>query len=441
MKTKKIITSVCTAAVFASLICMPAYAASGDVAGAIEGTWQTASQQIKTVVDHVVFPAIDLILAVFFFGKLGTAYFDYRKHGQFEWAAPAILFACLVFTLTAPLYIWQILGIESDTGLDAIGLIRNHLPEQGDVKLQQMIDWLRADSWNAPPEVSEGVSHTSPMAVAELIVKFQEKDFSALDGIRGDKKFSSLSSFTASKESLQWVREYLSETLFYSRKCAKEQEKSGVLWGGWFQERDWKHWQAHMEKLIGRMDELLTREGETVALWTGSICQKVEPGKMAGKKEGEERENPHRSEEESMTFFERELKKMFGTGASFSEPRFVGNCCYGRLTDQIRVKINFQTGMVADHYDRLKVTLLNRNEGTIDSMVVKFGDVWGLKKTTNPNFRDGVNPHIWSYGKEIGWYVYQPGKEDYKVLSEAIKTYLQVFQEPEETMQMGQKMC
>ena len=90
MKTKKIITSVCTAAVFASLICMPAYAASGDVAGAIEGTWQTASQQIKIVVDHVVFPAIDLILAVFFFGKL---------------------VACLVFTLTAPLYIWQILGI------------------------------------------------------------------------------------------------------------------------------------------------------------------------------------------------------------------------------------------------------------------------------------------------------------------------------------------
>lgn len=208
---------------------------------------------------------------------------------------------------------------------------------------------------------------------------YDEKDFSALDGIKGDKKFSSLSSFTASKESLQWVREYLSETLFYSRKCAKEQEKSGVLWGGWFQERDWKHWQAHMEKLIGRMDELLTREGETVALWTGSICQKVEPGKMAGKKEGEERENPHRSEEESMTFFERELKKMFGTGASFSEPRFVGNCCYGRLTDQIRVKINFQTGMVADHYDRLKVTLLNRNEGTIDSMVVKFGDVGSEK--------------------------------------------------------------
>lgn len=86
-------------------------AGTGDVAGAIEGTWREASGQIKTVVNKVVFPAIDLILAVFFFAKLGMAYFDYRKHGQFEWSAPAILFACLVFTLTAPLYIWTILGM------------------------------------------------------------------------------------------------------------------------------------------------------------------------------------------------------------------------------------------------------------------------------------------------------------------------------------------
>ena len=71
------------------------------------GTGDVAS----TVVNNVVFPAIDLILAVFFFAKLGTAYFDFRKSGQFEWTAPAILFACLVFTLTAPLYIWQIIGI------------------------------------------------------------------------------------------------------------------------------------------------------------------------------------------------------------------------------------------------------------------------------------------------------------------------------------------
>lgn len=111
MKRKRKIMIVTAAVLTALVFGIPVYAASGDVAGAIEGTWETASGQIKTVVNNVVFPAIDMILAVFFFGKLGTAYFDYRKHGQFEWAGPAILFACLVFTLTAPMYVWQILGM------------------------------------------------------------------------------------------------------------------------------------------------------------------------------------------------------------------------------------------------------------------------------------------------------------------------------------------
>ena len=96
----------------AIMFTVPAFAAgTGDVAGAIEGTWTDASAQIKTVVNNVVFPVIDLVLAVFFFAKLGMAYFDYRKHGQFEWTAPAILFACLIFTLTAPTYVWTILGM------------------------------------------------------------------------------------------------------------------------------------------------------------------------------------------------------------------------------------------------------------------------------------------------------------------------------------------
>lgn len=85
--------------------------AAGDVAGAIESTWTAAKSQIKTVVNNVVFPVVDCVLAILFFVKVGTAYFDYKKHGQFEFTAPAILFACLIFTLTAPLYIWGIVGM------------------------------------------------------------------------------------------------------------------------------------------------------------------------------------------------------------------------------------------------------------------------------------------------------------------------------------------
>ena len=110
--TKHTAAALCLTVLLCCLLCVPVWATgTGDVARAVENTWKTASGQIKTVVNNVVFPAIDLILAVFFFAKLGMSYFDYRKSGQFEWTAPAILFACLVFTLTAPLYVWDIIGI------------------------------------------------------------------------------------------------------------------------------------------------------------------------------------------------------------------------------------------------------------------------------------------------------------------------------------------
>lgn len=83
--------------------------AAGDVSSAIESTWTSAQTQIKNVVNNVVFPAVDMILAILFFVKMALAYMDYRKHGQFEFVAPAILFGCLVFSLTAPLYIWTVL--------------------------------------------------------------------------------------------------------------------------------------------------------------------------------------------------------------------------------------------------------------------------------------------------------------------------------------------
>ena len=111
-KLKRTLSSVLLASVLLALMCVPAFAAgSGDVSGAIESTWTAASGQLKTIVNNVVFPALDMILAIFFFIKLGSAYFDYRKHGQFEWAGPAILLACLIFTLTAPTYIWGIVGM------------------------------------------------------------------------------------------------------------------------------------------------------------------------------------------------------------------------------------------------------------------------------------------------------------------------------------------
>ena len=112
MKKKRIVRMLTMASVMMLLVAflaVPAYATGGNVSGAIEGTWNAAQGQIKDTVNNVVFPVIDMILAVLLFVKIATAYMDSRKHGQFEFTAPAILFACLLFSLTAPSYIWNIL--------------------------------------------------------------------------------------------------------------------------------------------------------------------------------------------------------------------------------------------------------------------------------------------------------------------------------------------
>lgn len=114
MKKKRIVRMFTLACVMMLLVCtmaMPAFATgtAGNVSGAITDTWNAAQGQIKDIVNNVVFPVIDMILAILLFVKIATAYMDYRKHGQFDFTAPAILFACLLFSLTAPSYIWNIL--------------------------------------------------------------------------------------------------------------------------------------------------------------------------------------------------------------------------------------------------------------------------------------------------------------------------------------------
>lgn len=108
MRSKKKLIAVASVMCFAAMMSLTAYA-SGDVAGAVQSTWTTARSQVVSVVNNVVFPVIDVILAVLLFVKITLAYLDYRKHGQLEWTPIAIIFGCLIFSLTCPLYIWSII--------------------------------------------------------------------------------------------------------------------------------------------------------------------------------------------------------------------------------------------------------------------------------------------------------------------------------------------
>lgn len=161
---------------------------------------------------------------------------------------------------------WGITAFESDAGLDAVGLIRKNLPEDGRLELEKLIEILRRDGWSAPPDVTDGESHTSPMALAEIVVKFLDRDMEGLDyseeWAAQDRKFSSVTSFSASKESVQWLHDYISDTLKY----AEENAADGRKWGGWFEEKNWISWQEHMEGLAGRLEVLLASPENKIEL-------------------------------------------------------------------------------------------------------------------------------------------------------------------------------
>ena len=133
-----------------------------------------------------------------------------------------------------------------------------------------------------------------------------------------------------------------------------------------------------------------------------------------------------------MTFFEQELRKIVGD--AYPDATFVGRACYVRLSDMNRAKIQFTTCGTADHYEALQMTILNRNDGQVDTLRLHFTDVLGTKAVpNNPKFRNGIVPHAWTYNGKTEWYAYHPNSRDYQKLTDAVSDYLEVFQEQTQT--------
>lgn len=129
-------------------------------------------------------------------------------------------------------------------------------------------------------------------------------------------------------------------------------------------------------------------------------------------------------------FFEQELRKLFGDGQIIRSPKFVGRACLGDLGGDLRVRAQFITGIIANQYNALKIVVLNRTDGPVDTLVLKFDDVWGKKAVPgNPNFRSGVNPHIWDDKGEVEWYAFRPTAADYDALRRTVGDYLEMFRE------------
>ena len=121
-----------------------------------------------------------------------------------------------------------------------------------------------------------------------------------------------------------------------------------------------------------------------------------------------------------MTFFEKELHRLFDESERISaDTVFSGKTMITKIGDDLRAKIQFVNLNVLDHFDALKLTIINRHEGTVDSETFKFSDIIGIKGE--------ISPHIWQNGARIAWYGYQPTAYDYNLISDAIEDYISMY--------------
>ena len=77
-----------------------------------------------------------------------------------------------------------------------------------------------------------------------------------------------------------------------------------------------------------------------------------------------------------MTFFEKEMELLFGESeflsadAVFSDRTLIGGI--GDFDDKLLAKIQFVSTKVADHYDALRLSIINKERGVIDTDPFRF---------------------------------------------------------------------
>ena len=129
-----------------------------------------------------------------------------------------------------------------------------------------------------------------------------------------------------------------------------------------------------------------------------------------------------------MNFFETELRKIFMNQGILDNPTFVGRTCYGEIGEDLRARVEFVAPKTVDHFSAVRVSILNPKEGVIDQTQIRLEELLGIKEVPgNPYFRNGVSPYIWIYNGKADWYAFTPKKEDYEMIRESVRSYVDVF--------------
>ena len=90
-----------------------------------------------------------------------------------------------------------------------------------------------------------------------------------------------------------------------------------------------------------------------------------------------------------------------------------------KISEDLRAKVQFVSTKIADQYDALRLTIINRNEGPVDTETFRFVDIIGQK--------NGYNPHIWDDNGNARWYGFKMTERDYCLIAEIVEDYVSMY--------------
>ena len=129
------------------------------------------------------------------------------------------------------------------------------------------------------------------------------------------------------------------------------------------------------------------------------------------------------------TSLENELRRVFGNDLVVKNTKYFGNACYGDIDKDLRLKAQMATSGISSQYTNISLSVIKRTDGIVDTSRIYFEDVLGVKPVANPNFKNGIKPHIWICDGKTEWYVYKPTEKDISMLRSAVKDYVGIFKE------------
>lgn len=138
-----------------------------------------------------------------------------------------------------------------------------------------------------------------------------------------------------------------------------------------------------------------------------------------------------------MNQFQKHLRDLLDRTDTFFEATYIGRACYARLTDDLRIKAEFTSTLVSEHYNAIRLSAISSRNGVLDTLTLNFSDFMG------PDIRIPINntvPHIWTYNGKTEWYG-TPKPSELTSLAEAIDDYVYQYEhEPSLQEDFSQEM-